>query len=100
AGLRVTADQYPYIASSTSLSAMVVPHWARQGGAAEFTRLTDDPEKGPLLRKAIENGLGGRDGGSAIRIARYPSKPSRVGKDLAAIARTEGTTALDVVLDI
>ena len=31
AGQTVTADQYPYIASSTSLEAMLLPDWAREG---------------------------------------------------------------------
>ena len=42
-GLRVTADQYPYVASSTSLAAMVLPDWAIRGGTKEFTRIADDP---------------------------------------------------------
>jgi N-acyl-D-aspartate/D-glutamate deacylase len=70
AGLIVTADQYPYVASSTQLSAMVVPHWARQGGKEEFIRLADDPESGPKLRAEIDEELRDRDGGASVRIAR------------------------------
>jgi predicted amidohydrolase YtcJ len=99
-GQVVTADQYPYVASSTSLAAMVVPRWARQGNAAEFARLADDPAQGPRLRRAIAAGLASRDGGAAIRISRYPARPDRVGRDLAQIAQAEGTTPLEVVLDI
>ncbi len=99
-GQIVTADQYPYIASSTQLGAMVVPHWARQGSAADFARIADDPVQGRRLRAEIERGLAERDGGGAIRIARYGPKPDRVGRDLVTIARREGSTPLDVVLDI
>src|SRR3546814_10361213 len=58
AGQVVTADQYPYIASSTSLGAMVVPHWARQGGSEEFATIADDPERGPDLRRSEERRVG------------------------------------------
>jgi predicted amidohydrolase YtcJ len=100
AGRAVTADQYPYVASSTKLASMVVPHWSLQGGTEGFNRIADDPEKGAGLRREIQADLDQRDGGASVRIARYPQKPSRVGKDLVAIAREEGTTPLDVVIDV
>jgi predicted amidohydrolase YtcJ len=99
-GQAVTADQYPYVASSTSLSAMVIPDWAVRGSADDFARIAADPEQGPRLRESIERGLKTRDGGTSIRIARYAPKPDRVGRSLADIAREEGTTPLEVVLDI
>ena len=100
AGLKVTADQYPYVASSTSLSAMVVPHWAAQGNAADFARIADDHIQGSKLRAAIQDELADRDGGASIRIARHGKDPSIVGLDLAEIARRRGTSVIDVVIDI
>ncbi len=100
AGQIVTADQYPYVASSTKLAAMVVPHWALQGNEAAFGRIADDPEQGPRLRKAIQQELDERDGGASVRIARYAPKPTRVGRDLVAIAREEGIKPVEVVIDI
>ena len=99
-GLKVTADQYPYIASSTSLSAMVVPHWAAQGNAVDFARIADDHIQGAKLRAAIQEELADRDGGASIRIARHGKDPSIVGLDLAEIARRRGSSVLDVVIDI
>lgn len=100
AGKAVTADQYPYVASSTQLAAMVVPHWALQGTEADFARISDDPERGPRLRAAIQADLDGRDDGASIRIARYARKPSRVGRDLVTIARQENTTPVEIVIDV
>lgn len=100
AGQIVTADQYPYVASSTKLAAMVVPHWALQGGAEEFARTVNDPVTGERLRREIEVELAKRDGGESIRIARYSPRPDRVGKDLVTIARQEGTSPVAIVLDI
>lgn len=100
AGELVSADQYPYVASSTSLAAMVVPHWALQGSTDDFIQIAADPVRGKKLREEIEKSLAERDGGASIRIARYAPKPTRVGRDLAAIAKQEGTTVLEVVLDV
>jgi predicted amidohydrolase YtcJ len=99
-GQAVTADQYPYIASSTQLGAMVVPHWARQGTPKDFARLADDPQEGPRLRREIETDLEKRGGAGSIRIARYKAQPSWAGLDLEAIARKVRTTPLDIILDI
>jgi N-acyl-D-aspartate/D-glutamate deacylase len=99
-GLVVTADQYPYIASSTSLSATVIPTRFRDGTGKEYLARLDDPEKGPLIRKAVEAALKARQGGNTIQIARYRPNPKWQGKNLAAIATNEGKDAVDIVLEI
>lgn len=99
-GQVVTADQYPYPASSTSLRAMVVPARFREGSNAEFKQRLDDPQQGPALRQAIEQMLGGRNGGQSLRIASYRQKPAWQGKDLAAIAQSEGKRVVEIVLEI
>jgi predicted amidohydrolase YtcJ len=100
AGQAVSADQYPYIASSTKLAAMVVPHWADRVDGNEFARLAADPVRGPEMRREIQRELDERDGGSAVRIARYDPRPEWTGLDLATIAQQSGTTPLEVVLDV
>jgi N-acyl-D-aspartate/D-glutamate deacylase len=100
AGQDVTADQYPYTASSTSLAATVIPPRFREGTAKEFLARLDDPEQGKLIRQAIESAIDGREGGKALRIARYAPKPAWQGKDLHAIAEGEGKTLVEVAVDI
>ena len=100
AGQIVTADQYPYIASATQLAAMVVPHWAIRGTAANFARLAADSEKGRVLRREIEQGLQERDGGASLRIARYAPRPEWAGLDLLTIATREQKNLVDLVLEI
>jgi N-acyl-D-amino-acid deacylase len=97
-GYQITADQYPYIASSTSLGASVLPSWAREGGGKELRqRLVDDRETlEPLIRKALNKA----DHGASIRLATYKPKPKWVGKDLAAIAHVTGTTVVDIAFEI
>jgi N-acyl-D-amino-acid deacylase len=99
-GVLVTADQYPYIASSTSLSATVIPAKYREGSSKALIARLDDPQTGPRLRKDIENLLGGRAGGKSIQIARYAPRPEWQGKDLATIAALEKKTPLDIVIEI
>jgi predicted amidohydrolase YtcJ len=79
---------------------MVIPAWAQQEGTEGFIRIADDAVQGPKLRREIQQALDKRDNGATIRIVRYPERPDRVGKDLAAIAAREQTTPLDVVIDI
>jgi N-acyl-D-aspartate/D-glutamate deacylase len=100
AGQVVTADQYPYTASSTSLAATVIPTRYREGSGADFQARLKDPELGPKIRKAIEASLEAKDGGKAVRIASYATKRAWQGKDLAAIAKAEGKAPLDIVLEI
>jgi len=100
AGQAVTADQYPYVASSTVLAAMVIPHWALKGTAADFGRIADDPERGRALRLEIQRSLDTQDAGGSVRISSATARPTRVGLDLVEIARREGTTPVEVVIDL
>jgi N-acyl-D-aspartate/D-glutamate deacylase len=99
-GQQVTADQYPYEASSTSLRATLIPAQFREGSEKEYVARLDDPEQGPRIRKAVEQGLENRQGGKSVRIASYSKKPAWQGKDLAAIAEMEKRPGVDIVLEI
>ncbi|HEY8505909.1 MAG TPA: amidohydrolase family protein, partial [Gemmataceae bacterium] len=98
-GQAVTADQYPYYASSTSLQATLVPARYREGTREQYRQRLDDPELGPRIRKAVEEALGD-DGGQRILIARYRPKPEWQGKRLGEVAAAEGKSVLDVALEI
>jgi N-acyl-D-amino-acid deacylase len=100
AGQAVSADQYPYIASSTSLAATLVPSSFREGEAKDYRARLNDPEELARLRPILERSLGRRRGGESIRIARYAPHPAWQGKDLAAIAEMEKRPAADIVLEI
>jgi N-acyl-D-amino-acid deacylase len=99
-GQAVSADQYPYTASSTKLAADVIPSIYRSGTPKDFQERLSDPEQGPKVRKAITRLLADCAGGKAIRIARYVKRPAWQGKDLSAIARQEKKPVLDIVLEI
>ncbi len=99
-GLTVTADQYPYTASSTSLEATILPTWARAGGHKAMLARFDDAETGPRLQAAIAEELKTKRNGAALFIARYAPTPRWVGKNLAEIAQLEQRDVQDVALEM
>lgn len=99
-GQEASADQYPYIASSTRLAADVIPGIYREGTQKDLIARLDDRELGPKVRAAIARNLKDAEDGKNLRIARYPAKVAWQGKDIATIARETNRPAVDVVVDI
>lgn len=99
-GLKITADQYPYLGWSTSLSAVVLPPRLRQGTSKEYVARLNDPEQIRGITQAIESSIVKYDAGSTFLIARYGPKPNWQGKTLGAIAQNEKMSAVDVVIEI
>jgi N-acyl-D-amino-acid deacylase len=99
-GQTVTADQYPYIASSTSLDATLIPTWARAGGRKELIARLEDDEQGQRIRRTIADKLANKDDGAEIRIARYSPRPDWVSKNLKEIATAEGISPVDLCVQI
>jgi N-acyl-D-aspartate/D-glutamate deacylase len=100
AGLNVTADQYPYSASSTSIQAELVPKNYRQGSPEEFVARLSDPVQGPEIRSGIEHTINELNAGKSVRLARYAARPAWQGKTLAAIAEQENKPVVDIVVEI
>jgi N-acyl-D-amino-acid deacylase len=99
-GRVVTADQYPYVASSTSLAATLVPTRYRSGTSKEYLARLDDPEKGAEIRKAVEKALDGRRGSKSVLIARYKPNTKWQGQSIDAIAESEQKERVEIVLEI
>jgi N-acyl-D-amino-acid deacylase len=99
-GVRVTADQYPYPASSTSLAAMAIPAKWREGSDKDLLKRLDDPELGAKIRKDIQAVIDDRDYGKTLQIARFEPNEKWQGKRLGAIADQEKMSVLDLVLHI
>jgi N-acyl-D-amino-acid deacylase len=81
-GVRVTADQYPYIASSTSLTA-TIPPWALDGGTERLIARLKDRSERARIRKEMENTEPAWE-------SRYQSAGTWQNVQLAAIGRTRG----------
>ena len=82
-GIQVTCDQYPFTASSTSLSALV-PHWAHEGGAeAMVERLIHDDG---TITAAMQQEMDNRGGPEAVLVVTTRNKyPQWEGKNLAQL---------------
>ena len=108
AGLDVTANQYSYTASGTSLGATIPPKYHEGGSQAFVTRLKD-----PQVRAAIRRALGG-DGGDTENMWRGTGGPQGIlvasvldpalkqyeGKTIAQIAADEHKDPLDALMDL
>jgi N-acyl-D-amino-acid deacylase len=97
-GQRVTADQYPYIASSTSLSAMVVPD--RYRVEKRLQEALADPRQSEQLRRAIRESLRQRGDGESLVVAGYAANRGWQGKNIKQLADETGKDVVDVVLEI
>lgn len=99
-GLDVTADQYPYTASSTGL-ATVIPHWVHEGGSAALTERLRDPEVRRRIRdQRIETGsTASQANWEAIVIARARKRPEYAGRSVADLAREVETDPLEWTCD-
>lgn len=99
-GQRVTADQYPYIAASTSLAATVFPPWSMSGGREELVKRLDTADVGEKIRAAVAQSLSIKEDGKQIVIAQYGPRPEWVGRHLREIAKQEAKTPLQITEEI
>jgi N-acyl-D-aspartate/D-glutamate deacylase len=97
AGINVTASQYPYTASGTSVTAALVPRWAEAGGA--LLKNLNDPSLRPRLTSEIRQNLVRRGGAESILMTASPD-PSIVGKTLATIAQERNVSPVDAAIEI
>ena len=100
AGRVVTADQYPYTASSTSLSATFIPAWARSGGSKQMLARIETGEDAERAQAAIRKKLEITDAGHRIQIANYAPRPDWAGRHLKEIADEENIEPFDLILQI
>jgi N-acyl-D-amino-acid deacylase len=98
AGVDVTADQYPYEASGTSLAASMVPRWAQDGGMeALLTRLAE-PETRARIAAEMKDNLA-RRGGAANQLLTQPGQ-AWAGKRLSEVAAEWGLDPVDAAIRI
>lgn len=99
-GLVVTADQYPYIASSTSLDATLLPTWSLAGGREKLIERLKDKKQSARIRDFVAKKLDQTRDGAAIKLTSYSAKPAWVGRSIAEIAESENTKPLDIAITI
>jgi N-acyl-D-aspartate/D-glutamate deacylase len=94
AGLDVTASQYPWEASGTSLVASLIPLWAQDGGRAAMLARFADPALRERLRADVAENLRRRGGPASLLIVEGRWK----GQRLDAVARAMATDPVSAAL--
>lgn len=100
AGVEVWADQYPYEASSTSLTAALVPPWAQAGGEGALKARLENPEQRGRIRAEMVDNLARRAGAANIMIRSYAGDHSVDGQRLDALARDRVMEPVDLAIEI
>ncbi len=65
-GQRVTADQYPWLASGTSLASALLPAWSQEGGRAALLERLAEPAQLAAIKMEMRANLRRRGGAEAI----------------------------------
>lgn len=66
AGQEVTADQYPWLASGSSLDASLLPGWAVDGGSQALLKRLDDPAQLARIRAEMQENMRRRGGAKSL----------------------------------
>jgi len=105
-GQDVTIDQYPYTASSTSLSVML-PDWAVEGGQGEIVkRLKDEAQRRKIAAEMLTNARSQKRQSFAYAVVtRHSTDRSLAGKSISDINRKGGRpgtmeSEIETILDL
>ena len=103
AGEPVTADVYPYPASSTGLSTIIPERFHEGGPAALYERLTDPRVRAEIRAELSQSGRWGdvheADSVLILRVTRDENRDCQ-GRTLAGIASERGTGPIDTAIDL
>jgi len=106
-GIRVSFDQYPYVAGSTMLG-VILPPWAHDGGTDKLLCRLKDPELRKKMIHDIEHGIPGWDnfvdfaGLDQIFVTsvKTAANADLIGKSLIEIGRLRGKDPYEATFDL
>jgi N-acyl-D-aspartate/D-glutamate deacylase len=98
AGVELFADQYPYEASGTSLSASLLPRWAEAGGDDSLRARLADPATRARLVAGMRENLERRGGAGRLQLSRFEPDPSLEGQTLQQVADARRQDPVDAAL--
>ncbi|WP_368411905.1 amidohydrolase family protein [Haladaptatus halobius] len=103
-GVEVQCDQYPYVASSTSLGALL-PNWAHDGGDSALHQRLRDPAVRSQIREELASDRASDWDGILVTNVQNPDLKEYQGKTIAELAdrdnerRDPAEILLDIVLE-
>lgn len=106
-GIRVSFDQYPYVAGSTMLG-VILPPWAHDGGTEALLNRLKDPEARRRMIYDIEHGIPGWDnfvdfaGLDQIFITSVKTSKNQdlIGKNLIEVGEIRGKDPYEATFDL
>lgn len=97
-GMQVTADQYPWTASGSSLNSALLPRWAVDGGREALLERLDQPAKLEKIRVEMSENMRRRGGASSL-LLRAQDRPW-TGKTLAEMSEEWEVEPIEAALRI
>jgi N-acyl-D-aspartate/D-glutamate deacylase len=98
-GIDITASQYPYTASGTSVGASLLPRWAESGGGDSLRMRLAEPATRARIVREMEDNLR-RRGGANTLLMTSTRDASILGKRLDAIAQSRGVSPIEAAIQI
>lgn len=95
-GEKVTANQYPWSASGTSLVASLVPLWAQDGGRPALLKRFDDPSLNDKMHAGMVENLRKRGGADKLLIVEGKYK----NRYLDAVAKELNLSPVDAAIAV
>ena len=100
-GCTVVADQYPWTASGTGLSAALMPRWAQAGGRDSLRLRAANPAQRARMLADMRENLRRRGGDSTLLlIDGNKDAAPYIGKTLKQVAAEVGQPAVETALDL
>ena len=99
AGIDITASQYPYTASGSSVGASLLPRWAESGGGDSLRMRFADPATRAKIVTEMEENLRRRGGASTLLMTSTRDK-TILGKRLDAIAKERNVSPIEAAIQI
>ncbi|MDR3258085.1 MAG: D-aminoacylase [Fusobacteriaceae bacterium] len=106
-GIKISYDQYPYVAGSTMLG-VIIPPWAHSGGTDKLVERLGNEKDRKKMKEDITNGIPGWDnfidfaGFEGIFVTSVKTEKNKdcIGKNLIEIADMRGKDKFDAVFDL
>ena len=97
-GMKVTADQYPYLASGIGMASALTPAWCRDGGTKAMRERFKDPELLARIKAEIPDILYERGGAETIYISKNAGEYSQM--TLAEAAAKMKKSPVDAIIEL
>ena len=86
-GVEIFTDQYPYEASSTSVTGALIPRWAQVGGDAEMKKRIENTVTRTRLLTDVRENIRRRGGPASLQVSRFAPDQDLEGRNLETIAQ-------------